>query len=151
MKPGVSKRAQRIAAADPSLSKRNVRQLAKRRAKTYQSRLAAQASNKSEGIGRGKAKGTLKRKLWKAGGTKSELKALKVQPKTVRKSIKKNARKAQNYDLRGTADNMKKSQAYKSTLKQGSITLPGIVETGAVRAGAGIDDMLAKVRNVAKR
>lgn len=123
--PRLSGRMKRISAKNPEMSKGAVKRLASKRAASYTSRTAAQKSNAkrssnlgpNQAIGRGKA-GTLKRALWKAGGTRSELVALRAQPKSVRKGIKKSARTNPNYDLRGTATNMKSTRAYDSIVKK---------------------------------
>ena len=103
MKQGIKKRVARIEAKGEATGK-EAKQLARKRAASYQS--GTSSSSKKTGPGK---KNTLKREVYKAGGTKSEVAALKAQPKTVRKSIKKNAQTRDNYDIRTTAKNMKKT------------------------------------------
>ena len=113
---GVQKRVARLKAS--GMSGKEAKQTARKRAAAYSKRTSSQRSNRSgsdisgtsQAIGRGK-QGSLKRKLWKAGGTKSELRALRAQTKSTRKHIKRSAR-ASNYDLRGTAQGMMRTRNY---------------------------------------
>lgn len=89
MKKGISKRVARIKASGKS--GKEAKQLARKRASSYASKQKA-----SVGIGAGK-KGTMKRKLFKEGGSKANLASYRALDKSERKLVKKqmsSARKA---------------------------------------------------------
>jgi len=91
MATGLKKRMKRISASNAGMGKSEVKALAKKRKGSYQTKLAS-----SGGMGAGK-KGSVKRDIFKEGGTKANLanyRSLKKADKNALKTQTKDNRKA---------------------------------------------------------
>lgn len=124
MKKGVKKRVQRIKASGKASGK-EAKQLARSRAKDYRSKSKAQKANKTESIGRGK-KGSTKRELWKEGGTKAELEAMRSLSKTQKKQVRESRKRvgSKSYSARGTAKNILAASTKRDVAKQKKVGAP---------------------------
>jgi len=121
VKKGIEKRVARITAKGEATGK-EAKQLARKRAETYKAKggtpkpsgtskpvSGTKVGNKPKDskVGPGK-KNTLKRELYKAGGSKKDLKTLQAELKPTRKTIKKSSQSMDNYDIKGTVANLRR-------------------------------------------